>query len=88
MLNLALIWACGINLDKRKNVNQGARDVFDSLRAVLNSMNASAGALEWFQHAQLAYLNTSVKLKNVAPTRWSSVSEVRLCTSTLVPRHI
>jgi hypothetical protein len=76
-MNVCLIDAFGISVDKSKSKNKAARVIFDTLTKVVGQVRSSLGATQWYETLQLSLLGTQLKLKNVSPTRWSSVTEVR-----------
>lgn len=76
LLNLAVIAAFGISVDKKKSKNVQARAIFDKLTSMLGSMRSSDGALAWFKALQYEKAGSHLKLKTISPTRWCSVVEV------------
>lgn len=76
LMNVCLIDAFGISIDKSKSKHKAARTVFDEVTKVIGSMRSSQGATQWFETLQFSLLATNLKLKNVAPTRWSSAVTV------------
>jgi len=72
-----MVSACGWTVDSKPSKNAEAKKLFDAIMAAIRSMKCSDGALTWFKELQQHLFDTRQKLKNIAPSRWSSVVKVR-----------
>jgi hypothetical protein len=78
-----MVAACGWSPENKPSKNPRAKELLDSIMSAIRSMRSSDGAMAWFQELQAHEYGTHQKLKNIAPSRWSSVVKVRGITASI-----
>jgi len=76
LINLALVDAFGTSVDKKNSKNVQSREVFDTCRKVMESVNKSTSLKARFEANQHDLLQKVRKLKNSPAHRWSAMEDV------------